>query len=146
MPIIPFIYRCGRAGKMRRSLETWWMRLLRASTASPMPLRGFTDPPCYLRLLLTTAVAITNACSLPATRYYPTHIRGGHVQRYRAPHREPIPFRDDQAVALRRRRLSDPVVAVRDPVQHAGLPERACRGCPTPHGAWSQRDIASAYL
>src|SRR3974390_1468821 len=101
MPIIPFMYRCGQAGKMRRSLETWWVRLLGGAPASPMPLKGFTDPPCYLRLLMTTAVATTNACSFPATRYYPTHIRGGHAQRYRDAHRERIPFCDDQAVALR---------------------------------------------
>ena len=43
---------------------------------------------------------------------------------HRSDSRRAVPSRHDQADALRRRRLSDPVAPLGDPVQYAGLPQR----------------------
>ena len=57
-----------------------------------------------------------------------------------------VSFRDDQADALRRRRLSDPMVALGDSVQHAGLPERPRRGRARRAGARARRRDPPAHL
>src|ERR1039457_5915209 len=57
-----------------------------------------------------------------------------------------LPLRDNQAVALRRRRLSDPMAALGDPVQYAGMSQRLGGGRQTPAGAGSGRRYPAAHF
>src|SRR5450759_1083895 len=57
-----------------------------------------------------------------------------------------LPFCDDQAVALRRRRLSDPVAAFGDPIQYAGMSQRLGGGRQAPAGAGSGRRYPAAHF
>ena len=54
-----------------------------------------------------------------------------------------LPLRDDQADALRRRRLSDPVAALGDPLQYARLPERAWPRTPRAARCWVPASISA---
>src|SRR5665811_1617563 len=57
-----------------------------------------------------------------------------------------FPFRDDQAVALRRRRLSDPVAALGDPVQYAGMSQCLGGGRQAPAGAGTGHRYPAAHF
>src|SRR5882757_1740898 len=85
--------------------------------------------------LILTVVRFWTAASVP---------RGRDVSS--ADRKPNLSFRDDQADALRRRRLSDPVAALGDPLQHARLPERARRGRAAPRGAGHRRRHPPPYL